>query len=178
MTTLQKITTNIVSDIAVLLINTNSETTTLDIKNKLRQDGYWATQDEISSIMNQIYKSIGLTYSDNSGHRIYKKEIISSSTIPPSLSSSKKSLSKSLSKTPKTSPYGNPHVGTFLDYYQMRDGRIIKLTAIRSGGTKIWKVSGPCGDQFFESIHNRDEVRNAYSKIFSCKIQSTLASRI
>lgn len=43
-----------IKDCALSLILANGSTTNLDIKNKLRADGYWVSQDEVSSAMSTI----------------------------------------------------------------------------------------------------------------------------
>ena len=61
----------IVRDVAYRLICRNGNTTTLDIKNELRDRGYWAQQGEVSSLMNEIYDKEGWDFTTNGMHRIY-----------------------------------------------------------------------------------------------------------
>ena len=60
---------------ALLLIETNKITTTLEVKGLLRSLDYFAEQDEISFFMNEAAQELPLLFSTASGHRIY--------TLPP-----------------------------------------------------------------------------------------------
>ncbi len=56
---------------AVDLFLSNSQTTTLDVKNKLRADGYNAKQAEVSQHMKDLKAEEGWTSSDGGGFQIY-----------------------------------------------------------------------------------------------------------
>lgn len=187
------LTRDVVRDVAKDLLESNNTTTTLEIKQELRKQGYWAKQDDVSTHMDNIYFNENWTYTDNGGHRVYEElgrsgvlstnnnlgystsngSMKSTSTSSTPISTSSYRSSK---KTPRTAPYGNPHVDPSGNYYQMRDGRVISVASFANTGN--WEVTGPGGKFYFESIHNRDEVRNAYSRINRCRIQDTLAARI
>ena len=67
-----------VLDAAKQLIADNGSTTTLDIKNVLRNQGYFATQNQVSAIMFNNYRSAGLEFSVAGNHREYVEGQISS----------------------------------------------------------------------------------------------------
>lgn len=46
-------------------------TTTLDVKNHLRERGFWATQDHISQAMDRMHQAGVLNYLDNGTFRQY-----------------------------------------------------------------------------------------------------------
>lgn len=54
------------------LIEKNGETTTLDVKNNLRDQGFFAVQSDISRFMDQVANSVSeIEWNDTGGHRIY-----------------------------------------------------------------------------------------------------------
>jgi hypothetical protein len=56
---------------ATAQIEANGSTTTLDVKNKLRDDGYWAKQAEVSQLMQQLFVE-GKLQSTNDLNRPYQ----------------------------------------------------------------------------------------------------------
>ena len=56
---------------ATALIEANGSTTTLDVKNKLREDGYWAKQAEVSQLMQVLFVK-GNLHSTNDLNRSYQ----------------------------------------------------------------------------------------------------------
>jgi len=69
-----------VIDVAKDLIAKNGSTTTLDIKNELRDQGYFATQNQVSAMMFNNFQSAGLEFSVAGGHREYVES--TTSTAP------------------------------------------------------------------------------------------------
>lgn len=67
---MKNLTTFAVSGVMDLLIHTNGQTTTLEVKNQLRDLGYFANQDEVHSIMNSIY--------ENDSDNKYTREVLNS----------------------------------------------------------------------------------------------------
>lgn len=70
-----------------LLIHTNGQTTTLEVKNALREIGYYAEQNAISTMMNELYEAnnedVKLYNCDNSGeYKIYSYTDIITSQVP------------------------------------------------------------------------------------------------
>ena len=68
---MKNLTDSAVIDAALDLIKKNGKTTTLDIKRALRTDGYFATQGNISVIMNTLYSSNNLEFVNNGTYREY-----------------------------------------------------------------------------------------------------------
>ena len=61
---------------ALLLIEANQQTTTLEVKDLLRSMGYYAEQFEISTFMEQAGQELPLSFTtDDEGYRVY--------TLPP-----------------------------------------------------------------------------------------------
>lgn len=68
---MKNLTDQAVIDAAKQLIAQNGSTTTLDIKNELRDQGYFATQNQVSAMMFNNFQSAGLEFSVAGGHREY-----------------------------------------------------------------------------------------------------------
>jgi hypothetical protein len=60
-----------VYDTAMDLIDENGETTTLDIKNAMRECGEWITQREVSDCMQEFYDEGEFDYKIEDNHRVY-----------------------------------------------------------------------------------------------------------
>ncbi len=56
---------------AKALIGANGSTTTLDVKNKLRMDGHFVKQAEVSTFMRELNDDGELEYTDNGQYRTY-----------------------------------------------------------------------------------------------------------
>lgn len=57
--------------VATALIKQTTSTTTLDVKNALRDEGFWATQDVISAVMNDYAEAGELVHDFGAPHRTY-----------------------------------------------------------------------------------------------------------
>jgi len=77
---MKNLTDQAVIDVAKDLISKNGSTTTLDIKNELRDQGYFATQNQVSTMMFNNFQSAGLEFSIAGGHREYVETSIT--TVP------------------------------------------------------------------------------------------------
>ena len=62
---------NDVLETALLLINMNGLTTTLEVKEKLRDLGFWATQNGVSASMDQLAGDSKLHFTDGFPYRTY-----------------------------------------------------------------------------------------------------------
>lgn len=69
--------TQAVRTTAERLLTSSNTTTTLDVKKRLMMDhpGYFWTQKEVSSMMNDLHNSHLLEYLDNGIYRIYYSEL-------------------------------------------------------------------------------------------------------
>ncbi len=61
---MKTLTDDAVKDVAIDLINKNGKTTTLEIKKELRNQHYFATQTNVSAVMDSIYIAIGLDFTN------------------------------------------------------------------------------------------------------------------
>ena len=68
---MKTLTNDVVFQTAKEIIATKGYTTTLDVKNELRNQGYWATQHQVSGILFAEYASNGLDFSQAGDHRQY-----------------------------------------------------------------------------------------------------------
>lgn len=57
--------------VAKALIKQADSTTTLDVKNALRNEGFWATQDVVSAVMNDYAEAGELVHDFGAPHRTY-----------------------------------------------------------------------------------------------------------
>lgn len=69
---------------AMSLIDTNGSVTTLEVKNSLRSEGYWAKQPEVSKMLADVAQSAGWTFTDNGVHRTYVNHPTVKATVPAS----------------------------------------------------------------------------------------------
>jgi|SRR6056297_709811 len=53
------------------LLEENGETTSLDVKRKLRDEGYWATQEKVTSFMREIAMEENIGFTFNGIYRTY-----------------------------------------------------------------------------------------------------------
>lgn len=70
-TSMKNLTSDVVFQTAKNLISQNGFTTTLDVKNELRTQGYWATQHQVSKMLFADYASEGLDFVQTGDHRQY-----------------------------------------------------------------------------------------------------------
>lgn len=70
---MKTLTKDVVKTTVLDLIKKNGETTTLDIKKVLRAEGYWATQKDVSRMVDDIYAYMNLTFDDSRGYRVYSE---------------------------------------------------------------------------------------------------------
>lgn len=143
-------TLNSVKFAALFLIEAHGETTTLDVKKRLRQEGYWATQSQVSGLMMQAADELPLQWDDNSIHRIYKLPEVSSAQTQPSKRSSHDPTS--MSGAPIT--------------YVKRNGQYVHGTDSPTDANN-WEATEYNDDTrplYFDSDqYTRDEARQAYA---------------
>ena len=71
---------NVVIEAALRLIDKNGSTTTLEIKEDLRSQGYFATQNNVSALMFNAHASNGLAFTPSGNHRVYVREASNTSS--------------------------------------------------------------------------------------------------
>ena len=120
-TTYKTVTENVVIAVAEKLMYEFKGTSTLEVKNQLRKDGYFAKQDEISRMMDSAYLKRDWNFevkttSDNRQYRVY--ELKDPTQIPDSL------VNDGTASTVVNASTGlNVVSGTAVDTHIMRDGR-------------------------------------------------------
>lgn len=65
------LTKDLVKDQAISLIKACAHTTTLEVKLTLRNRGYYATQEEVSQYMNELFQDGEFLFTQGQGHREY-----------------------------------------------------------------------------------------------------------
>lgn len=156
---------------ALLLIEANDQVTTLEIKGMLRDLGYFATQDNVSTLMIQAADELPLAYTDNGQFRSYTlptpSAVVGSDDddiVDPSTATVTNTVSQSRNSAIT---------------YTRRDGRVIvgsysELTA----SDNDWVVSATNhSDAYFDGTLTRDEVRQAYSSAVGVDFHNTRSSR-
>lgn len=176
------LTKDAVRDVARELLEANDKTTTLEIKEELRDLGYEAVQADVSAFMDEIHPEEGWSFSTNGVYREYAEDSVSASSGNLGYSTSGGSMrpiqhppTPTKSTTPKIGAYGNPHSTS--TYHQMRDGR--KIETVSAATADDWKVTSTDKPTvlYFGALYTRDEVRNAYSCMNKVAIQSTRTIR-
>jgi acyl carrier protein len=59
----------------MLLINSNGQTTSLDVKQQLRNMGYWAKQEKVSAFLQELQTEHKWNKSDAGGHLVYSNAV-------------------------------------------------------------------------------------------------------
>lgn len=157
---------------ALLLIEANDQVTTLEIKGMLRDLGYFATQDNVSTLMIQAADELPLAYTDNGQFRSYTlptPSAVVGSDDDDIVDPSTATVTNTVSQSPRNSAIT----------YTRRDGRVIvgsysELTA----SDNDWVVSATNqSDAYFDGTLTRDEVRQAYSSAVGVDFHNTRSSR-
>lgn len=162
---MKRLTNDDVKDAAQELISQNGQTTTLEVKQKLRNSGFFALQDEVSSAM----ATLGFNYTENGIFRTYTDQPVAHVSVNVTRTTSGR-MSAKVSKGQKTSFVQNAG-GTYT--YTKRDGKAIDTFDTSNGATrKAWSpVHG--AEYFFGPGCTRSEARYIYSKITGVKYSKT-----
>lgn len=70
----KQLTVNDVEGVADELLAANGQTTTLDIKNRLRDEGFWAVQYDVANSMYLLWEARGWHWTFNGTYRIYYQD--------------------------------------------------------------------------------------------------------
>lgn len=150
-----------VYDVAIDLIEDNGSTTTLDIKNELRNRGFFAKQADVSEFMLQVADEEGWNFSYNGVHRVYTMD-------DGSMSNQLKNAGKSANAPAGGSNIFNVYNNqTATDSYTKRDGTIIEAIDeddAEAGDYRVFSVSDS-RELYFKGGWSRSEVRFAFAKI-------------
>jgi len=67
----KKVTEQEIKDAFTELLANNGETTSKDVKDHLRDEGFWVYQKEVSDLLNQVFEELGTTRVNNGGYYVY-----------------------------------------------------------------------------------------------------------
>lgn len=148
---------------ALLLIETNGKTTTLEVKTLLRTLDYRANQTEVSDLLEQASEELPLDFTTNGVYREY--------TLPiPSTLAGDGST---------TSPVVPISTGSGYDTYTKRNGdTVLGYHGLETFSSEWWKVSSDYTDNvyYFDRTNlTRDEVRQAFASLTGVAYHSTRA---
>ena len=176
----KSLTDDAVKDAAIALATRNGKTTTLEIKQELRNLGYFAVQEDVSAIMDNEYSNIGMNFVVSNGHRVYSFNNSTSSTSNTStptnlggLSVSSLGVSNPASTTKGT---GKPPVTKKRGKYSYKNITAINFTNVKKND---WIVSATTGIVlYYEGAVPRYTVRYAYYKETGTPYKSVRARRV
>ena len=166
-----------VLDAAQVLILANGQTTTLEIKNLLRSNDYFAKQAEVSTLVQELVDDDELEISGSNG--IYRTYV----SVTPLLDEDEDDDNNDTSNTSVPAVQTPvPTVSTPVTAIKHQDGNVTPAKPIPSGLTKPgdWEVSSVDSNTvlYFLGDLTRDEVRGAYAKLEKQHFQSTRSTRI
>lgn len=157
---------------ALLLIEANDQVTTLEIKGMLRDLGYFATQDNVSTLMMQAADELPLAHTDNGQFRSYTlptPSAVVGSDDDDIVDPSTATVTNTVSQSPRNSAIT----------YTRRDGRVIVGSySVLTASDNDWVVSATNrSDAYFDGTLTRDEVRQAYASAVGVDFHNTRSSR-
>lgn len=180
----KSITKDAVKEAAEDLIKQNGETTTLDVKNSLRNSGYFAKQDEVSQIMLEIGTEESWQINNNGIYRIYSFDQNVGSISggnqfgKTNYANQTSSNSGQFSQVASQPNFRNSNIQSYVIRKGPKKGTTIYSKSVRDAGDwKSYSKTSNSPEMYFSSKYTRDEVRIAYSKIVGIKFQDVLASR-
>lgn len=194
---MKKLNLTAVATMTDLLIHTNGSTTTLDVKNALRELGYFAEQTVVSEMMNELYDNSGNYTRDNSqtNYFVYSwtinHELIvggyaedydeTTDATPTTNASNTASSSLSNAHTNFQSAVASGSVGTPVSREPEHIYYIESHARNHQGNDKAWVVSHANGNNevhIYNENLTRDNVRSKYASMNNCKIQDVRARRL
>jgi len=196
MGTKKQLTTKDVKNVAVLLMKMNGNTTTLEVKTELRENNYFATQEDVSEAMMELSEDLSWYFHDNGTFRTY---FLTNADLEVFLSELDEDEDDELDDNNlddldldddcddddcdcnkkgklKVNYYSQPtatqsNVTYTNDYHIKRDGTKISTIDPKNVRKHDWRVSSPLTTKilYFDGNLSRDEVRYAFYKI--CGLQ-------
>lgn len=164
MNTKLTLTKEAVIDAAKELINDNGHTTNLEIKEVLRDMGYFATQAKVSEIMNEHFDDEGMTFDFVSPYRVYKM--------------------KAVGYTNPTNPGQGCAVIVPASNFKVKKNkvRVPYTDATQIDGLEVvpgdWEVWDAADGAFYKGNVPRNTARYAFSKHYGAKYCNTSAIRV
>ncbi len=153
---------------AIDLMKDNEITTTLEVKEALRAEGYFAKQSEVSKLMFEIAGEEGWEIDENGTYRTY--------SLPDGYNTDDRDEDDDVEdnadpdgvKIMHKDKYGNPYP------VYVREKSITRATK------GDWKVADSGGyiEKYYDGIYTRDEVRSAFSREAEVPYVDTRATKI
>lgn len=161
-----------VYDVALDLIEENGSTTTLNVKNELRNRNFYAKQADVSEFMIQIADDENWLFTYNGVHRVYKIGSGNSTQSNTSLSNQLKNTGKQKSATNSFTKNGVSGLS-----YTKRDGTCVETIDKQDSETGDYRVwSTVVNDELYFSSskgYTRHDVRFAFAKITGSDFNDT-----
>lgn len=170
-----------VKNVALLLLKINGETTNLDIKKELRDNDYYATQEDVANWMIEISEEDEIDFSFNGTFRMYYSDttkdtsvgdvnVVSAGTIKDKFWSDEED-----DDLDENDSISDASIATFVKgvvtsgdvYVNKKSGNIITPFDASNLPAACWKVESNDTDKvlYFDASLNREEVRYAFYKI-------------
>jgi len=179
---MKNLTLDAVKDVTLDLISKNGKTSSLDVKNELRNQGYFATQSTVSDFMNDLYTSREVDYTVNGRYREYTYV----SVAAPSVSSVQSNLGglslSSLSPSSPTSPSAThtkvktPKVkspkGQWRNLVALDDDDVVK------GDWYVFDKDTPTSGNNYTGKASRNSVRYCFAQDCGFPYVDTRATRV
>lgn len=165
-----------VFDVASDLIEQNGSTTTLDIKNELRNRGFFAKQADVSELMIEVCSEENYSFSYNGVHRVYsdgKTNTAVTTQTPASNASALQNAANGNQIIPASAATGKSHTTRF--------GKVIvAFPSHAAANSGDWAVTSTVSQTvyYFPSTYSRDDVRCAYRAFTRIHMSLTRASRL
>lgn len=159
-----------VIDVATELAK-SGEITTLEVKNELRSRGYFVSQSEVSTLMNEMYEDPnqnGWSFTANGNHRVYSHNpaFNASATITISNPSTIKQFKASVlnvsykgRRRPALIPLSQPKVGCW---------KVLENSLVGSTNSII----------YYDATETRDSVRCDYAKLKGVSFNDVRAKKV
>ena len=149
--------------VAIEMMKDQGTATTLEVKEALRAEGYFAKQADVSNFMFEVAQEEGWAIDNSSTFRTY------------SLDPNHVAATATVTSTNST---GNPNLASHT--IKHRDGSEVTVTEKASGNAVVgdWLCDHYLGDEmYFDAIYTRDEARGAYAKINNVDFASVTSSK-
>lgn len=158
-----------VRDQALKLINEKGSTTTLEIKNSLRDKGFTVFQSDVSSWMEEIASKETLAYTFNGQYRTYTQATVSNvqAQAQPSQQGALQSPGQ-----------GGGRVKVFLTPLHTSANTMNKTDVLAQFGQDDWVVYDRYNSHplyIYAAAETRDHIRTHYSRTHKMKIQDVRA---
>jgi len=142
------------------ILKANGSVTTLEIKENLRQNGFWVDQLTVSDAMDRLHTSKGWEWTFDNGHRLYSYASAQVKQMP-------------VKKGRKPSVFIN-----FVDVTNAPVADIKQSQANSQDNWLVWDKAEKNKVHIYGASETRDHVRSHYARVCGCKIQDVRARRL